>query len=223
MKKNILLQSLMALMPAVYLLMIWNRLPELVPLHYNGDFKPDNMGSRTEMLIVLLVMAAANIVTCLVVGNMKRIDPKKNYTEPDSIVTKLTWAITLFLSAIGVIIVYMTSRYANDGSVGASGNLLIAMVCLLFSVLGNFMNNIRPNWFIGIRTPWTMEDDENWRLTHRLASRLWFFGGLMMFTLSLTLPAEYGIYVILGGAAILVGIPAFYSYSIFRKKQNQNP
>ncbi len=56
------------------------------------------------------------------------------------------------------------------------------MSCLLvfFVVLGNFLGNLRPNYFVGIRTPWTLENPETWRATHRLGGRLMFFGGLIL-------------------------------------------
>ena len=56
------------------------------------------------------------------------------------------------------------------------------MTCLLvfFVVLGNYLGNLRPNYFVGIRTPWTLENPETWRATHRLGGRLMFFGALIL-------------------------------------------
>ena len=59
----------------------------------------------------------------------------------------------------------------------------------LFAVMGNLMPKIRQNYFIGIKTPWALEDEDNWRRTHRMAGRLWFAAGLLMMLLSV-LPKE---------------------------------
>jgi uncharacterized membrane protein len=53
-------------------------------------------------------------------------------------------------------------------------------VLVFFVVVGNYLGNLRPNYFVGIRTPWTLEDPETWRATHRLGGRLMFFGGLIL-------------------------------------------
>lgn len=67
---------------------------------------------------------------------------------------------------------------------------LIALDLALFLLLpGNFMGRLRPNWFVGIRTPWTLASDEVWRRTHRLAAALMVGGGLLLLPLALLLPA----------------------------------
>jgi uncharacterized membrane protein len=81
------------------------------------------------------------------------------------------------------------------------------------------MNNIKPNYFIGIRTPWNLEDVDNWRQTHHLASKIWFFGGLVMFFLSIILPENFVPYMTVVMLIPLALIPIYYSYSIFRQKQ----
>src|SRR4051812_48820884 len=61
--------------------------------------------------------------------------------------------------------------------------IIYASVALLFILLGNFMTKLRPNYFIGIRTPWTLESKEVWIKTHRVVSRVMVLGGILMLTL----------------------------------------
>src|SRR5690606_30794093 len=110
-------------------------------------------------------------------------DPKKRYASNNSLIVKISWTVTIFISLISCYIVYETEHYTQKNTSGLSPKYIVALVALLFVVLGNFMNNIKPNYFVGIRTPWTLDDEENWRMTHHLASKIWFFGGLIMFAL----------------------------------------
>lgn len=88
----------------------------------------------------------------------------------------------------------------------------------LFAVMGNLMPKIRQNYFIGIKTPWALEDEDNWRRTHRMAGRLWFAAGLLMMLLSV-LPKEILTGSILGLASAMALVPYIYSYSLFRSKR----
>ncbi|HWY11455.1 MAG TPA: SdpI family protein [Bacteroidia bacterium] len=217
----ILMQALIGLIPVIYLLSIWNNLPESVPTHFNANFKADNFGSKFEMLGIILFMFAVTIGTSLLVINLNRFDPKQRYINNNSVIVKISWAVTIFISLISCFIVYETEHYTQANSSNISPKYIVALVALLFVVLGNFMNNIKPNYFVGIRTPWTLEDEENWRLTHHLGSKIWFFGGLIMFALVMFLPQEYVSYVIGFSVIPLAGIPIFYSFYIFRQKQKK--
>jgi uncharacterized membrane protein len=79
---------------------------------------------------------------------------------------------------------------------------------------------VKPNYFVGIRVPWTLDNEENWRLTHHLGSRVWFFGGLLMFILTLILPAQFASYIMVFGIIPMIIIPVAYSFYIFRKKKS---
>ena len=89
---------------------------------------------------------------------------------------------------------------------------------LLFALLGNNMYNIKPNYFAGLRLPWTLENEENWRKTHQFAGRLWFFGGIGFAIIAVFMNNKWATYtgaVILG---ILIIIPIFYSYSFYKQQ-----
>jgi len=67
------------------------------------------------------------------------------------------------------------------GRIIPGGRVIVSAVLLFFMVLGNYLGNVRPNYFVGIRTPWTLENPETWQATHRLGGRLMFFGALILF------------------------------------------
>lgn len=93
---------------------------------------------------------------------------------------------------------------------------LVAGAGLIAVVTGNFLGRVEPNWFVGLRTPWTLESDVVWHRTHRLVGRLLFLAGLLLITLApvLHMPPPAA----LGGLAALLAVGSFLlSYVIWRK------
>ena len=81
------------------------------------------------------------------------------------------------------------------------------------------MINMKPNYFVGIRVPWTLENEDNWRKTHRLGGKLWFAGGLIAAVFTIILPYQYAVAAFMVIIGIMVIIPIGYSYLYFKKHQ----
>ena len=93
---------------------------------------------------------------------------------------------------------------------------------MLFLVLGNYMHSIKQNYFIGVRTPWTLENEEVWKRTHRLTAKVWTIGALIMIIAPLTISnsmAYWSIFSVV--VTILVLVPIIYSYVIFQQLDSQ--
>ncbi|NCT74478.1 MAG: SdpI family protein [Chitinophagaceae bacterium] len=86
-------------------------------------------------------------------------------------------------------------------------------------ILGNYMFNLKPNYFAGMRLPWTLHDEENWKETHRLAGKLWFAGGILILLLAFLLPSRVVLIVFISITMIITFIPMAYSYMLYRQKQ----
>lgn len=219
-KLILLLQLLVSLLPLSYLLLIWNQLAESVPMHYNINNQADRMGSKIELLFLMLFMSAIGFGVGMLVRYLSKIDPKKNIQHNESLMNKVSWTVVIFISVISCYIVYGSLNYSKNQSSGISGKMIEILVCLIFVVLGNFMNNVKSNYFVGIRTPWNLENEENWRKTHHLGSKLMFFGGLLMIVLILLLPTPISAYVLLIGLVPIVLIPFVYSYLLFKREKH---
>jgi len=89
-------------------------------------------------------------------------------------------------------------------------------------MLGNYFKTIQPNYFIGIRTPWTLENEIVWKETHRLAGKMWFAGGILIVLASLILGKQFITYVFLAIMAIITAIPLLYSYFKFEEIKKQH-
>ena len=94
---------------------------------------------------------------------------------------------------------------------------IFAGVGLLLCLIGNYMHTIKPNYFAGLRLPWTLNNEDNWRKTHLLAGKLWFIGGLATAILCLLVPDTVAIVLFFIATIVLVLVPVIYSYRLYRK------
>jgi len=221
-KRTILLQVVLAVAPLVYLGVILNSLPVRVPIHFNTQMVADDYGSKGTVAAILLFFAVLAIGTSLLVLNADKIDPKRRNKPLGKVMVVVSWVAIAVITGAGVLTVHTIANY-REGHNDHYSKIVLALICLLFAVLGNYMNNVKPNFFFGIRTPWTLSDDDNWRKTHRLGSRLWFYGGLVMLALTLATPDVSASLVLLIGGLILAIVPIVYSYRLFRDKQRSQP
>lgn len=203
---------LIAVLPALYLALIYNELPATVPTHFGTDMQPDRMGEKAELWLVSGLMSLVSIGLYFLLNNLQRIDPKRRGTGFSSAFTKLAFGLVVFLAALNVIII------ASAKGVVAVQNFLFPLLGLLFAFIGNYMNHIKPNFFAGIRLPWTLSSDENWRRTHAVAGKLWFAGGLLIAVISLLVPVKLMVYIFLGITLVITLIPIAYSYRLFKQQ-----
>src|ERR1043165_3496715 len=101
MKKQLLLHWIMmaiALLPLVYLALIWNSLPEIVPVHFGADMKPDRMGNKDELWIPVAVMATISVLVYFLFQNLHRIDPKRKAASRSATFNKLAAGMVVFMA-----------------------------------------------------------------------------------------------------------------------------
>src|SRR5258705_8721637 len=159
--------------PAVYLAIVWNKLPETVAMHFDLQGHPDRFGNKSELIILVIVFIVMNAVVYLILTNIYRIDPRKYAAENKDRLQSIAIAVSVLLAAVLSVIIYSTLQ----GSIKISMGLIFAGAGLLLAIVGNYLPNLKPNYFAGLRLPWTLENEENWRKTHWLAGKLFFTGG----------------------------------------------
>jgi uncharacterized membrane protein len=81
------------------------------------------------------------------------------------------------------------------------------------------MHSIKPNYFIGFRIPWTLENEENWRKTHYLVSKVWVAGGILMAVCSLLASPIMGIIAFGIILLAMIVVPIVYSYQLYKNQQ----
>lgn len=200
-----------ALIPFAYLIYIWNRLPEKVPMHWNGAGEIDRYGDKKELLVTLFMLVGITYFVFLIIPS---IDPKQKLQNMGNKLNNLRMILALFMSGLAVFILYSVQQKTSNPS------FVLAIIGLLFAFLGNYFKTIKPNYFIGIRTPWTLENEEVWKKTHLMGGKLWFVGGLLM-ALTFVLPNKIQFYTFMGIVAVITIVPIVYSYLEFKKIKNQ--
>lgn len=202
-------------LPAVFLAVLWNKMPETVPMHYNFHGEVDRYGSKNELMLTTGLLIGVSLVLYLFVSNMYRIDPKRKASANKSQLHRVAFSVSVFLTAINCIIIF--SSFHQD--IKWTMRLILAGVGLLFTILGNYMHTIKPNYFIGIRLPWTLENEENWRKTHLLAGKLFFSGGLLIILMSFIIPVPLIFPVFTAFTVLTCVIPCVYSYQLYKKQK----
>lgn len=201
--------------PAVYLLFSWKKMPEKVALHFDLKGQVDRFGSKNELLIMAVILMIMSVVVYLILTNIYRIDPKKHAAENRTRLHRLAFGVVVFISALLCMIIYSSA----NGNISFNTGLVLAGVGLLFAFIGNYMHNIKPNYFAGFRLPWTLENEENWRLTHHLAGKLWFGGGLFLAVVCLFLSPKTAFIVFITVMVIITFIPIVFSYRLFSRQK----
>lgn len=202
------------LVPIAYLWYIYPTLPTTVAMHFDMAGKPNGFGKKSEFLTFQCILIALPVLVYLLLKFLPSIDPKKNIKFGEATFQKLALGIVLFFSALNILIIYATLT-----GVFQVGKVMLPLVGLFFAYIGNLLHNIKPNYFAGVRTPWTLEDPDNWRATHRLASKLWFIGGIVLAVIVLLLPQTAGMITFFCLLMIMVFIPVIYSFVYFKNHQ----
>ena len=187
------------------------RLPDRIPLHWGIDGQPNGWTDKTFGLWLLPVMTLGLAVLFAL---LQSIDPKKqNYASFRRPWEILQLALTCFFTYVFALQLW-ASLAAPAGT--AMVRAIIAGVGVLFLVLGNFMGKIRQNFFIGLRTPWSLSDPEVWQKSQRIGGRSFVAGGVL-----LLLGAASGVVYpsLLIGIIVLVAlVPVVASYVFYRRK-----
>ena len=206
-KKNLkilIITSIIILLPMVAGLVLWNRLPEQVPIHWDAEGEVDGWASRPVAVFVPSAMMLALQWLCVVVTSA---DPKKQ-NHPEKVKVLVFWlipVITVFISAL---------MYVSALGVSVRVETLMPILLgLVFVAIGNYMPKCKQNYTIGIKIPWTLASEENWNRTHRLAGWVWVGGGVVMLLLGFL-----GIFwLTLVPVIIMVAVPLIYSYILHKK------
>jgi len=208
-QKLLLVLAILAI-PFIYLALTWGQMPDQVALHFGADGQPDRYGDKTELFTALGIISCVGLFSFALIQWLPTIDPKKNFETNSTALFKFGISLVVFMAILNVYIIYSATHPSE-------GRLIFVILGGLFAAIGNLMHSIKPNYFVGMRLPWTLESEANWRSTHQFASRLWFGGGILMALLALLLPMKWVVAVFVGIIIILVLTPSIYSYRFYRQ------
>ncbi|GAB4018784.1 SdpI family protein [Spirosoma koreense] len=199
------------LTPFAYAALIWQQLPTEVAIHYTLTGNPDGWMPKET---VALLLGVVSVMSYVLLRFLPAIDPKGRLQSVNFV--RLRYVITLTVAAIVGWVWYMAAHQKNQPE---SLGLLLAITGLMLAGIGNYLTTVRPNWFVGIRTPWTLASEVVWRKTHRLGGRLMVFGGLVAAILALVVPIPYRVGSVVTVMLATALIPVIYSYISYQQEK----
>ncbi len=205
--KMLIITSVIILLPIVAGLILWNKFPDEIPIHFNAQGVADGFGGKGLAVFGMPLLMLAVHWFCIFVT---ALDPKsKNITQKNvNLVLWITPAISIFVS--GIIYSFALGYELNINTI------FPVFFGLFFIIIGNYMPKCKQNYSIGVKVPWALESEENWNYTHRLAGKTWVIGGLLIIALSFFKT----VWIFMVITIIMVIIPIVGSY-LFHKKENK--
>jgi len=209
--KNLVLALLLITAPLAYAAYVYPSLPATIPTHFNIKGEADAYGGKDSIFLGPGIMAVVGLFVFVLLSNIKSFDPKRYKADDDGLYKKFALFTVAFLSMISFIIVFSASNHSID-----IGKLLLPALGLAFAGFGWYMPKLHQNYFAGFKLPWTLENEDNWNETHKVAGKYWMYGGLVQAIGTLLLPSKPAFIVFLLTTAIIVAIPALFSYRMFK-------
>lgn len=210
-RKYYLIGITLTALVAIVTVAVYPRLPDFVPTHWNLHNQPNGY-SHKYMLFVLGPGFMAGIM--LLMPALPWLSPKNFEVDSfrSSYLQIMLMLVCMFAYFQGLII---------WGALGHSmnvGRAVIGGVCLLFALLGNLMGKIRRNFYIGIRTPWTIANERVWNATHRFAAKTLVIGGLIGLLFTAAGVDGWPLLALLLAAAL---IPVIYSLVFYKQLEKR--
>ena len=188
------------------------QLPDQIASHWN--FKGEVDGYMPKFWGVFL-MPFVSIAMWILFIFIPKIDPlKKNIEKFRKYYDNFIILMILFLFYIFLLTIVWNSNLRFN-----MGQAIIPAIAVLFYYIGSLMGHMKRNWFMGIRTPWTLSSEKVWDKTHKLAGKLFKLMGVIM-VFGLLFPEQLVWFVLLPVFAIIIYITA-YSYFEYKKIENK--
>jgi len=208
---TLIISSILLLVAILAGMALWARLPEQMASHWNEADQVDGYMSRFWGIFLMPIVAAGMLLLFLVIP---QIDPLK------ANIAKFRGYFNTFILLFMIFLLYMhglTLAWNLGYNQFRMGAAMLPALGLFFIYAGVMISKARRNWFIGIRTPWTLSSDKVWDETHRLGSKM-FIGAGVLSLLGVFFP-DYMLWffmIPIFGAAL---VPVVYSYILFRREE----
>ncbi|MCH5257313.1 MAG: SdpI family protein [Lachnospiraceae bacterium] len=207
-KWQLIISSVIIVLPIVAGLFIWNYLPEQIATHWGIDGEPDGWSGKSFAVLGMPLILLALHWLCIF---FTAHDPK-NKEQSSKVFNMVLWIIPII--SLIVCGCFYAFALGNDVNIVMICHILIGII---FVIIGNYMPKCKQNYTIGIKVPWTLQNEENWNKTHRFAGRLWVLGGLLILA-TLFVPMANFIYVLIPLIILMAFVPIIYSYVYYRKQ-----
>jgi uncharacterized membrane protein len=189
-------------------ILIYPSLPGRIPQHWNIDGQVDRFAAKSNIFFT----AAFPLGIYLMMAFLPKIDPKKeSYLKHARAYQVTNWALSLFLVCLHWVTIGVATGYPLN-----VGFFIRILMGILFIILGNYLTQVRPNYFFGIKTPWTLANEEVWRKTHRVGGYGFIIAGALELV-SAFFKGGAAFVLAIGSLLAVVTFTVIYSYLEYRK------
>ena len=206
-KKNLkflTITSVATLLPILVGVILWNQLPEQLPIHWNMQGEIDDWCSKAFAVFAMpLILLAFHWIAVFATLS----DPK-NHTNTNKVLHLIFWLVPI----LSIMLSAVTYSVAMGGEMRVEA-VTPVFLGLTFVIIGNYLPKCKQSYTIGIKCPWTLHSEENWNRTHRLAGWIWVIGGALMMLTGFC----NALWISMSIGLIMALIPVIYSYILHRK------
>ncbi len=206
---TLIITALLTLLPIVFGVLAWDKLPDPMPSHFNSAGEADSFMPKAG---VVFALPAFMLVVHILCAALTLMDPKRKNIDGKPFLMVLWICPVMSILVNGMVYVY-----ALGGKINITTVVLIGCG-ILFIVLGNYLPKCGQNYSIGIKTPWALNDENNWRATHRFGGKVFVVVGVISVILAFVVSASpvlfwaYFVLVMLSSV-----VPMAYSYIYYLK------
>ena len=199
----------LSFIPLLMVAMVYHKLPEMVPVQWtNGGIR---YGEKWQLFLV----SGISILLGAGMPLLGRIDPrKKNYEKFQDTYTGIQ-IIVLFFMAFMMFFSIWESLYPDTLPIN---KVIYGSIAVLFILVGNLMPKIKSNFFMGMKTPWTLSNEAVWNKTHRLSGKLFVAGGILIFLCTFLLRDRFLFWSCIGIVLSIILILILMSYIWYRQE-----
>lgn len=183
------------------------------PVHWGLDGRPDRYGGPLETFLGLF---AIGLAITLLLAVIPLFDPRAENIRRSEPFYLTVWMAVLWFMALLQTALTLTSLGYVEGGEDMMVRLTGSALGVLLLVVGNMLGKSRPNWFAGVRTPWTLSSDLSWEKTHRLTGRMFVLVGVAGAVGAWLAPASVFMPAIVGGVVTASVVAVVYSWMVWR-------
>lgn len=189
-------------------LCLYNKLPENIPMHWNAGGQIDGYGSRNTIFI----LPVTYLIIYLLLLFLPTIDVfKENVKKSFKNYFGIRLSMGLFFLVLYLMIL-LTNFFKFD-----LARMLVIAICMLFASIGYFIKDIKRNYFAGIRTPWTLNNERVWNETHNRSGKLFILGGIILAIITLFVSMIIAFYLVVSLIILISIYSVAYSYVLFKR------
>lgn len=207
-KKQLIISSILILLPIVFGLIMWDKLPDSFATHWSVDGQADGWSSKAFGVFFMPLLLVGMQLLCLWITDLTNRGREQS-PKVMNLIFGIMPMVSLFSNG-------MAYAIALD-KVWDWNNIMPIFMGLMFVVIGNYLPKCKQNTTIGIKLTWTLNNEENWNVTHRFAGKLWVAGGLITF-FSAFLPVKIGYPIMFTALLVTAFGSVLYSYLYHRKQ-----